>query len=428
MKAQMKPNDNVLWYLKRSAVPVLRESIDVDVVIVGGGMAGLSAAQAWALRGKKVALLEQYFCGAGASGKSSGFITPNAELSCADFVGRYGQQGAKNIWALINGGVDLIRNNIEHHDLSCRYSPEDTLVVANNSRGLKGLVKEYEAISQFGYPAKLYDQQSVQQMIGSAGYMGGVLYENTFGIDAYAYCQGMKQKLQDLGVLIFEETPVTSIQEHEVRTPYGQVRADYIVVSVDRYLPDMGLFKDDVFQVQTYVMASQQLTPEQIKTIFPDRNLMCWDTQFIYNYFRLTADNRLLLGGSDFFSTYSYVDNYAYMRIVKKLTDYFNAQFPTMNLQFEYRWSGLIGISKDIAPLIGVDKQYPYRFYIASCAGLPIAAAMGRYSAARLLDGVDEFERYFSIYRNFPVGGLVQKVIGKRMAFALSNLLKMNIP
>ena len=93
--------------MQRDAVKPLLKDTHTQVVIVGGGMAGLSAAQSFAALGKKVVLLEQYYCGAGASGKSSGFITPNAELSLHDFDLRYGKDAAKRIWDLIK--VELRR-------------------------------------------------------------------------------------------------------------------------------------------------------------------------------------------------------------------------------------------------------------------------------------------------------------------------------
>lgn len=427
MNVRFKPSDYTLWYLQRPAPAQLRENISVDVAIVGGGIAGLSAAQAFANRGKKVAVFEQYFCGSGATGKSSGFVTPNAELSCADFAKRFGATGAADIWKMINGGVDLVRSNITANSFSCGYQAQDTLVLAATAGAMKGLYHEHETVAKLGYVTQMFDEKSVSDVIGSRNYFGGVMYPDTFGMDGYAYCQEMKQLLERQGVMIYEETPVLGIQEHKLQLSGAHVTAEYVVVCVDRFLPDLGVQPDDVYQAQTFVMASQPLTDEQIKTIFPARNLMCWDTQLVYNYFRITADNRLVLGGGDLFSTFASQETYGYMRIVTKLQDYFKARFPELDLQFEYRWSGLIGISKDIAPLIGADQHDPYRYYVTACTGLPIAAALGAYSAASLLDGQRDMEQYFSIYRSFAIGGLTQKILGKKLSFALSGAWNQNI-
>lgn len=428
IKKPLNTQDQVFWYLKRDKIEPCRQNMHADVVIVGGGMAGLAAAQAWQKRGKKVILLEQFYCGSGASGKSSGFITPNAELSFTDFSNRYGMQDAFKIWNFISRGVDDIRSNILDHNFDCGYQAQDTLIVASNLASMKELKIEHDNLEKFGYQTKLYDKKMVKNKIGSTSYFGGVSYENTFGIDGYRYCQSLKKHLESLGVLIFEETPVTSIGDHVVITPYAKISADYIVVCTDRFTPELGLLKQEIYHAQTFVMMSQVLTDEQVALIFPDKKLMVWDTDLIYNYFRITSDNRLLLGGGDLISTYASKAKHDYDPIVKKLTNYFSKNFPEIEIQFEQVWPGLIGISKDIAPIAGSDKNKPYIYYATAAAGLPIAASMGRHSVENLIDGNKEFDVYFSPYRKFPISGFTQSVLGNKLSFALSNLINKNIP
>jgi gamma-glutamylputrescine oxidase len=428
MKNIWPPQDQVFWYLDHGATMPCRENINADVAIIGGGMAGLSAAQEFNKRGKKVVLLEQYYCGSGASGKSTGFITPNAELSLTDFSKRYNIDVAHTIWDFITSGVNDIRTNIKTHNFSCDYTPEDSLMVASSKGALKTLEIEHRNLSSLGYKTTFYTADAVREQIGSQGYFGGVRYEETFGINAYAYCQEMKKYLQSNGVLIFEETPVTAVNKHTLTTAHAQITADYIIVCGDRFLPDLGLLKKEIYHAQTFVMISQQLTPEQIHAIFPGNKLMVWDSELIYNYFRLTGDNRLILGGGNVFSTYSSKATHESSYMTRKLTNYFNKKFPGLNAQFEQMWPGLIGLSKDIGPIAGPDKNEKYIYYIAAAAGLPIAAALGRYSAEHLLDGKTNLDSYFSPYRSFPIGSIAQSVLGTKLTFALSNFFKHYVP
>lgn len=428
MKKQMNVQDQVFWYLQRDAIQPCAQDMHADVVIVGGGMAGLAAAQAWHARGKKVILLEQYYCGSGASGKSSGFITQNAELSLTDFTHKYGQQGAMRVWKAISAGVADIKNNILEHNFNCGYEEQDTLIIADSAKAVAGLKIEHETLKQMGYSTKFYDQNAIKNQVGSNGYFGGIVYENTFGIDGYRYCQELKNYLQSQGVLIFEETPVLSIDDHVVTTAHAKITGDYVVVCTDRFTPDLGLLTQQVSHVQTFLMMSQVLSDEQVKMIFPDKKLMVWDTQTIYNYFRITSDNRMLVGGSDFSSTYADKPRHDYDPIVQKLTHYIAQKFPELTIEFEQVWPGMIGISKDISPIAGVDKDKPYLFYVAACAGLPIAAALGRYSAEHLIDGSNELVDYFSPYRKFPISGVMQSILGKKLSFLISHLIKKNIP
>ena len=428
MKKLWAPQDQTFWYLKRGAIAPCREDMKADVVIIGGGMAGLSAAQAFHKRGKKVVLLEQYYCGSGATGKSSGFITPNAEISFTDFSKIYTKDSAHAIWDFITSGVNDIRSNIQHYSFACDYDPQDTLIVATSKKGLKNLEIEQHNLSEYGYKTSFYSAESVKDHIGSDAYFGGMTYGDTFGIDAYRYCQELKKHLQSQGVHIFEETPVTDLNDHTVTTAHATLTADYIVVCTDRFLPELGRLKKEVYHAQTFLMISQQLRNEQVAAIFPREKWMVWDTDLIYNYFRLTGDNRLLLGGGSVLTTYSSQPDHNNRYMLKKLTQYFQKKFPGLDIQFEQMWPGLIGLSKDIAPIAGPDKDNNTIYYIAASAGLPIAAALGRYSAEHLLDGNREFDTYFYPYRKFPIGGIAQSILGTKLSFALSNFLKANIP
>lgn len=423
MVGEMKPKDTVLWAEPEVDIERLEHDIHVDVAVVGGGMAGLSAAQAFAQRGKKVAVLEKTVCGGGASGKSAGFITPNAELSFTQFTQRYGFNAAIDIWQLITQGVESIHSNIKTYHLACDYIDEDGLFAATRQKHFHEMVQEYELLVKAGYQTVLYDAQTIQKVLNSKFYFGGMLYENSFGINGYRYCQEMKKQLKSLGVLIFEDSEVVAIDDHTLRTAFAQVTADNIIVCVDRFLPDLSPVGDQVYHVQSFVLASHPLTEQQKAAIFPEKSVMVSDTHLVYNYFRMTSDNRLILGGSDLLSLFA-SEKHDYGRITSKLSSYFTTMFPGVDITFEYQWPGLIGLSKDTAPIIGPDAAYPHIYYISCVAGLAIAAAMGRYSAQHFLDGRRDMDQYFSYQRSFPIDGLAQKILGKPLSFALSNAIK----
>lgn len=423
--AMITQKNQVFWYLKPDMVNQLRTDIKTDVVIVGGGMAGLTAAQQFAKQGLRVALIEKYFCGSGASGKSSGFITQDAELSLADIMQQYGPVEAKKIWEFITSGVNIIRANIEQFSIDCDYRSQDTLVLANSKRAFnRDICIEYQARTQLGYQSTLYDQQQVQKIIGSDQFYGGISYPNTFGISGYRYCQAMKKVLQDSGVQIYEESPMIELSDHLVKTTYGSVVADHIIVSIDHQLGNCKDFADKVYHVQTFLMVSAPLTDQEIKKLFPaNRSFMIWDTDLVYQYYRLTGDNRLLLGGADIWESYASREQFCNESIARHLTGYFAKKFPTVSLQFDYIWPGLIGISKDFFPIAGRDRHMPSVYYISAAAGLPWAAALGNYSAAALLHNDTSFDRYFSPYRPTKIGPGMQRLLGRKLSFALANFL-----
>ncbi len=427
MKLTITPQDQVFWYLKRSPVEPLRSNIQADVAIIGGGMAGLTAAQAFANKGKKVALLEAYYCGAGASGKSSGFITPNSELGFEDFVAQFGLDAARIIWKSIASGVEHIRSNIEKYQLDCDYEQQDTLVVANSAHGLKSLIKEHEGLIRYGYASDYVPKEKVQQLLGSSQYHGGITYNGTFGIGAYAYCQAMKDVLIQQGVQIYEETPVIDFGKQRVNTLHATVDAQHIIVCTDRFTPQFKKLTTQVYHAQTFILMSQTLTDAHMKALFPQRPLMVWDTELIYNYYRLMG-NRLLLGGGSIVNTYNRYETHESNYMYRKLSNYFKRMFPQVTIQFEQMWPGLIGISKDVAPLCGADKDDESIYYIAAATGLPVAAMLGKYCADHIVDKADHLKDFFSPYRSFPINRVLHTIIGNKLAFALSNFIKLKVP
>jgi gamma-glutamylputrescine oxidase len=142
----------------------------------------------------------------------------------------------------------------------------------------------------------------------------------------------------------------------------------------------------------------------------------------------VTPNHQLLLGGGSLLTTYATHAHHESLYMFKKLTRYFDKKFPGLNIQFKQMWPGLIGLSKDIAPIAGRDKDKPFLYYIAACAGLPIAAALGRYSAENLLEGNTSLDDYFSPYRSFAIGGKVQSILGTKLTFALCNSMKKFMP
>jgi len=421
MKKIIYPQDQNFWYLQRPDTLSLNADKETEIVVLGGGMAGLTAAHAFAKKGKKVILLEANYCGAGASGKSSGFIEPNGEISLSEFVNRYGAEGAKTIWESIQKhGVDHIRNNIKHYQLDCDYTEQDSLEVASSEKDVADILKEAENLARFGYETSFIKKEDIPLVLGSNNYYGGVTYQNSFGISAYKYCQAMKNVLIKEGVEIYEETPALTLQEHLVTTLHATVKANHIIVCTDRFTPTLDKLTKEIYHVQNFLLISELLTPDVIQKIFPQKRLMVWDTELIYNFYRTTGD-RLLVGGGSILNVYNKSESYHSKYMYRKLTNYIRNIFPDLEIQFEQMWPGLIGVSKDIAPLAGPDKDTKSIYYIGAAAGLPLAAMLGNYCADYILDGADTLKDYFSPYRKFPVSGALQTVLGTKLTFAISN-------
>jgi len=419
-----EPRREVHWYgeqMPSPRQPFLSTDLHVDVLIVGGGVAGLTCAQRLRDEGLEVVLLESQYCGAGASGRSSGFITPDSELQLADLLDQFGADSAKRIRSFVNGGVELIRQNITDHAIDCNLQLHDSLFVANSKAGWKSVRREHEARIQLGYPSKLLKKDELGEVLGGGHYAGGVRYPETFGMDPYRYCQGVKDALVKRGVRLCEATPVLALERGVARTAGGSVRAKHFIVATDRFLPELGLEQRDIYHAQTFLTVSTPLSQDQIGRIFPGDRTMVWDTDLIYQYFRLVEGNRLLLGASSLRYTFRHHEEDVLSPVLRKMHRYLERSFGLGDIRFEQVWPGLIGVSKDLMPIVGIHPELPGLRFVGGATGLPWAAALGAYLADQIVHGRSELDAFFSPGRRFPVGACMQRVLSTPLAFMLSH-------
>lgn len=418
----MKVRDAVFWYdCKEAPLSGLAGETNADVVVVGGGMMGLMCARTLAGRGQRVCLMEADTCGGGASGRSSGFITPDSELELRDLVERFGAGEGRKLWEFALGGVELIRDAIREEGIDCDFQVQDALFTASSRSGAKTIAAEHDARRALGFASRFYSRANLPAVLGSDAYFGALRFGGTFGIDSYRTCAGLRRGLLERKVPVFERSPITRILEHGIETASGAVRAEKVIICSDRFLPELGLARREIYHVQTFLAVSEPLPRADADRMFPAGPLIVWDTDLTYKYFRLTGDQRLLIGGGTLASTYARHERHRPEQAVKELTKYLAARFPEVRFKFDACWPGLIGISKDFAPVVGSHPRYASVYFAGGAAGLPWAAALGRYLAERVLDGRDDLDAALTVERRFPVGRQVQGLIGAPAAFALSH-------
>lgn len=400
----------------------LAKDITTGVVIVGGGIAGLTCAHVLCERGLDVTVVEQAFCGAGASGRSSGFITPDSELELSDLVGKFGRSRGQALWEFARSGVERIRATISLLEIDCDYKVQDSLFVAESAGAFRTVIDlEHRTHASFGYQSQIYDRAALEAILGSREYHGGIRYGGTFGINAYAYCRAVRDALIRRGVQVFEGTPAVRLTARGVETPRGTVTAATVAVLTDHDLPALGLATRAVHHVRSFLSMSRPLSDAEIRAMFPADRLMVWDTGLVYDYFRIAGEGRLLFGGADLRSMYSRDERQATQRITAKLQHRMSKHFPAVKVEIEHLWSGLIGVSPDFGPVAGRCDGAPAVYFAGAGAGLPWAAALGEYLADKITEGRDELDDVFSPNRPFAISPLLQRWLGKPATFAASH-------
>jgi len=391
------------------------------VAIVGGGIAGLTVADELLRRGVEgIVLLEAKSCGAGATGRSSGFITPPSELGLQELRRRFGDADARTLWQAAQDGCATIAETIDRFSIECGRINADSLFVASGDRDFAAVEDEHRAMKELGFASTLYGAAQLQSVLGSSSYGGGVRFGGTFAIDPHEYVQALAASLEQRGLTLMENVRVAKIADGKVESSDGTVRANRIFVCTDFESARLNVAKRAVYHAQTFIALSEVLPEDIIREVFPRQPLLVWDNDLIYQYFRLTTDRRLLVGGGLLSRTYassSPHDPSAVHHIVSSI----RGRFPVLErVRFEFDWNGLIGVTKDLLPLAGSVGE---KRYVALCAsGLPWSVVAAQTAVRTAMDGSGgRLEQILHPRRSFTDLDVLQPLAGKPVTFALSH-------
>ena len=407
--------------------PPLTKDIKCDVLIVGGGFSGVSAAAEFLRKGLSVVLIEKNIIGGSSSGRSAGMLTPDSELELHQLVRRYGAKAAGEIWEAPCRGIDRIVGTIQKYGIQAGLLKQDSLFLGLGKGGGHAVEEERECRESVGFSdQRVYDENDLKGILGAQHYTAGIRYGGTYGINPLATLQGIKNLLVDNGMQVFESTNMERLEDHTAYTHGGSVTADSIIVAVDKMSPSISPLADEAFHAQTFLSVTEPLTDKELRILFPSgEQMQCWDSKLVYSYFRLTGDNRLLLGGGTPVTTYLR-EAYNNPRIIRKVIEDFRSHFPELRkLSFIQFWPGQIDMSRDLLPVIAKPREQPHVRYIIGCVGIPWATFCGSFAARMVLGEADDdyrkFFNYFSNQRYFSLPSSLGKVISKPVLFSLAN-------
>ncbi|MGB8856712.1 MAG: FAD-binding oxidoreductase, partial [Burkholderiales bacterium] len=278
-----------------------------DVCVVGGGLAGLSAALELADRGYKVIVLEGEKIGWGASGRNGGQSLAGVACDNSVIEKAAGFDIAKHVWDISLEALDLVRSRIKQLDIACDYV-DGYLSLAVNQRKANELRQWHDDIqSRYGYKhAKWIEPHQIKEWIDSQRFHSGMLDTNSGHLHPLKYVYGIEKAALAKGVTVHEQSRVTRVEQGarpRVVTEKGAVTCNFVVLAGNVYLADtMPQVSARIMPVGTYIVATQPLGKDRADNLIRDRVAVC-DTNFILDYFRVVADHRLLFGGRVSYST-----------------------------------------------------------------------------------------------------------------------------
>ncbi len=381
-----------------------------DVAVVGGGLAGLSAALELRQRGLDVLLLEARELGYGASGRNGGQAIHGLACDQQVIEDQLGLENARHVWDMSLQALDLLRQRIAEYAIDCDWR-DGYLSVACTARKGRALARWADRMdSVYGYALQRIAPAQMRHWIASPRFHSGVHDRRCGHLHPLKYTLGLAQAAAAAGVRIHEHSPVTALHAGNpvlLHTTRGAVLAQRVVLAGNVYLqgivPSLGA---RVMPVGTYIACSQRLPPELAASLVPSGSAVC-DTNFVLDYFRPTTDSRMLYGGRVSYSTATPSGLAESLRQRMLLT------FPQLAGQaVDYAWGGFVDITMNRAPDFG--RLPPPRaggpsniYYLQGFSGhgLALTGLAGRLVAEALCGDASRFDVFARLrHRPFPGG------------------------
>jgi len=331
------------WPREASPIfPILDSSVEVDVAIIGGGIAGVMCAYELARAGKKVALLEQDVIASGSSGWTTAFITQVIDATLGELQSRFGRDAAALVWKSGAAAVDELERIITTEKIDCEFVRCPAKIFATDQAGLGRLKNEEKLATAFGLKAK-----TETEALG----FGALGYFNVPGqakFNPVKFLTAVAERITERGGRIFEHTTVLDYANGLpliVKTKDGEVRAKQIVIATELPKGNFEAIKKRISVYQTYALEATAPKSGLAEGIY-------WDTQKPYHYFRvdkLADRERIILGGEDHLLTEKHDRAACFLKLKNFLKDL----LPDSEQEIIREWSGGILETTDGLPFIG---------------------------------------------------------------------------
>lgn len=379
--------NNSLWALsRRSKVEVnsLKNEHKTDIVIIGGGYTGCSAALRLAEGGADVTLIEAEYSGFGGSGRNVGLTNAGLWLDPEDIEKAIGKEYGSRLNDFLSKAPDLVHGLIDEHGIECDALRNGTLHLAHSGAGLKALEKKAWQINSRGGSVMMLDKSATYALTKAENYIGAIHDMRGGTIQPLDYCYGLMLAAKKAGATIFNGTPAQSIRhgrkKWHIKTPDGMLVADRVLLATNAYLKDVSPLVRSSFTPMYYSqLATDPLSEEQLRHFLPGKN-GTWDTRLVMRSFRTDAAGRLIIGtiGNIYTDNASLLCSWAN----KVMRD----TFPGVgDVKWSYKWAGRMACSSNYVPNLHDLGRGLYSISGFSGRGISPGTAFGRVMADFML-------------------------------------------
>jgi gamma-glutamylputrescine oxidase len=380
--------------------PSLASDLDVDVSVIGGGLAGLTVAREIARSGWSVVLLEAGRLAGGASGRNTGFVLPGFAAAPETLIARVGFERAKDLWSLSQAGLDYVRSAIQGVP---GIDAEDGWLYVSKADDRDELLRDAELLRALGCEVENWPTDRVRTVLRGERYFDAIHYPRAFTIHPLNYALALAAAAERDGARIFENTPALSIDPAGVRkrivTPAARLRAGQVVlagnVQLKGLLPRVAA---TLIPITTYVIATVPLGQRLAGAVQYRGGVS--DTDLADNHYRIVGGDRLMWAGR--VTVWSRDPrNYA-----EALTTDIEKTYPQLGkVAAEYAWAGTLGNTVHRMPQIGELGPGVWMASGFGGHGLNTTAMAGNLIARAVVAG-DHTWRQFTPFELVWAGGI----------------------
>ncbi len=394
--------------------PALSESVSCDVCIIGAGFTGLSAALTLASSGVDVVILDAHRVGWGASGRNGGQLGSGQRLDQCELEAQYGRDHARALWDLAQESKQHVHELIRQHNIECDFHPGILHVDHKRRFGRETAAYVEKLNKDYQYDQiSFLDQANLRERLASEHYYSGSVDTGAGHLHPLKLVTGYARAALQHNVRIYEATEVKSYTDSAervvVKTGAGEVIAKQLLLACNGYLGNLNnQVAASVMPINNYIIATEELDPALADALVSDRMAVA-DSKFVVNYFRVSADNRLLFGGRESYGYRFPADIKSFVRSAML------SVYPQLeNVSVDYGWGGTLAITMNRMPYI---KQLGTNVISSSGYsghGVGMATLAGKICAEAIKGKLDSFDVMASVdHMAFPGGTLLRSPLLK---------------